>query len=62
MRDSRNNRLMHIRGLMEQVKDPDFSVSEKVVIIMESTPMFIAVLFTIAKTWSNLNVYQHMNG
>ena len=26
------------------------------------TPMFIAVLFTIAKTWSNLNVHGQMNG
>ena len=26
------------------------------------TPMFIATLFTIAKTWKQLNVHQQMNG
>ena len=26
------------------------------------TPMFIAALFTIARTWNNLDVHQQMNG
>ena len=26
------------------------------------TPMFIAALFTITKTWQHLNVHQQMNG
>ena len=26
------------------------------------TPMFIAALFIIAKTWKHLNVHQQMNG
>ena len=49
-RSSRNNSLVHTKGLMEQVKDPGCSMSNKVVITMERTPIFIAALFTIAKT------------
>ena len=52
-RSSRNNSLVHTKGLMEQVKDPGCSMSKKVVVTMERNPMFIAALFTIAKTWQH---------
>ena len=36
---------------------------EKTIIQKDTcTPMFIAALFTIARTWNNLNVHQQMNG
>ena len=52
---------------MEQVKDSGCLMSKKVVITMERTPMFVAALSTIAKTWkhpkcpSDLSV-QQING
>ena len=52
-RDSRNNSLVHTKRLMEQVKDSGCLTSKKVVITMERTPMFIAALSTIAKTWKH---------
>ena len=36
---------------------------DKIIIQKDTcTPMFIAALFTIAKTWNNLNVHQQTNG
>ena len=52
-RGSRNNSRVHTKGLMEQVKDSGCLMSKKVVITMERTPMFVAALSTIAKTWKH---------
>ena len=36
---------------------------EKIIIQKDTcTPIFIATLFTIAKTWNNVNVHQQLNG
>ena len=50
---------MLIRPLHDQ-----FQNSVKAVIQKDTCPppLFIAALFTIAKTWKNLHIHQQMNG